>query len=214
MPFWSLAQEEQFYLLWPLLLVVLLGRRVRETRIAWVLAFLVIALVAYRSGLALAEASRTRLYYAPDTHADGLVLGCLLALLCRRGFRVPELLGWLGLLTLAVVFAFPSLTGGYAFGLAPASIAAALVTGAALQPGRLSRCLSFRPLVWFGLISYSLYLWHFFFLVLFDWRAQVALPFTLVVATLCYYKVEKPLRGGFRARLGTVVEPQPAPGQA
>jgi peptidoglycan/LPS O-acetylase OafA/YrhL len=206
-PFWSLAAEEQFYLLWPVLLVALLQRRVRESRVASVLAFFVVALVLYRSGLALAGASKTRLYYAPDTHADGLVLGCLLAFLRRRGLRVPELLGWLGLTVLLVAFAFPSLVGGVAYGLAPASIAAALLTGAALEPGRLSRCLSFGPLVWLGLISYSLYLWHFFCLELFDWRVQVALPLTFVVATLCYYKIEKPLRGGFRARFGNVVEP-------
>ena len=87
-PFWSLAEEEQFYLLWPLLLLLLLRREVRESRVAWALAGLVVVLVAYRSGLALAGASYTRLYYAPDTHADGLVLGCLLALLRRRGLRV------------------------------------------------------------------------------------------------------------------------------
>jgi peptidoglycan/LPS O-acetylase OafA/YrhL len=213
-PYWSLAEEEQFYLLWPLVLVLLLQRRVRESRVAWALALLVIALVAYRSGLALAGASATRLYYAPDTHADGLVLGCLFALLRRRGLRIPELAGWLGLAVLLVAFALPSLTGGFAFGLAPVSIAAALVTGAVLEQGRLSRCFSLRPLVWLGLISYSLYLWHFFCLELFDWRAQFALPVALVVSTLCYYKVERPLRRGFRTRLGQVVEPQPAAGQA
>ncbi len=213
-PFWSLAEEEQFYLLWPLLLLLLLRREVRESRVAWALAGLVVVLVAYRSGLALAGASYTRLYYAPDTHADGLVLGCLLALLRRRGLRVPELLGWLGLAALVVAFAFPSLVGGEAFELAPASIAAALLTGAAMEQGLLSRCLSFRPLVWIGLISYSLYLWHFFCLELFDWRTQVALPVALVVSALCYYKVERPLRRGFRARLGPVVEAEPAPGRA
>jgi len=213
-PFWSLAQEEQFYLLWPVLLVLLLRRRVRESRIAWALGVILIALVVYRYGLAYRGASSTRLYYAPDTHSTGLVLGCLLALLRRRGLRIRELVGWLGLASLLVAFVFPGLTGGLVFGLDPAPIAAVLLTGAALEQGRLSRCLSFRPLVWLGLISYSLYLWHFFCLELFDWRAQVALPITLVVATLCYYKVERPLRRGFRARLGQVVEAQPVPGQA
>jgi peptidoglycan/LPS O-acetylase OafA/YrhL len=99
-------------------------------------------------------------------------------------------------------------------GLAPVSIAAALLTGAALEQGLLSRCLSLRPLVWIGLISYSLYLWHFLCLELFDWRAQFALPVALAVSTLCYYKVERPIRRGFRARVGQVVEVQPAAGPA
>ena len=214
-PFWSLAEEEQFYLLWPVLLLLLLRREVRESRVAWALASLVIALVAYRVGLALGGASATRLYYAPDTHADGLVLGCLLALLRRRGLRVPEFARVARARGPASsAFAFPSFAGRPAFGLAPASIAAALLTGAALEQGRLSRCLGFRPLVWLGLISYSLYLWHFFCLELFDWRTQVALPVALVVSALCYYKVERPLRRGFRARLGPVVEVEPAPGRA
>jgi peptidoglycan/LPS O-acetylase OafA/YrhL len=213
-PYWSLAEEEQFYLLWPLLLVVLLQRRVRESRVAWALAFLVIGLAAYRAGLALAGASATRLYYAPDTHADGLILGCLFALLRRRGLRIPELAGWLGLAVLVAAFAVPSFAGGPAFGLAPVSIAAALLTGAVLEQGRLARCFSTRPLVWLGLISYSLYLWHFFCLEVFDWRAQFALPAAFAAAALCYYKVERPLRKGFRARLSPVLETQSAPGQA
>jgi peptidoglycan/LPS O-acetylase OafA/YrhL len=213
-PFWSLAQEEQFYLLWPILLVLLLRRRARESRIAWALAGILIALVVYRAGLALGGASGTRLYYAPDTHADGLVIGCLLALLRRGGFRVSGPLGWLGLTALLVAFTVVSPTGSFVFELAPVSVAAALVTGAALEPGLLSRWLSFRPLVWLGVISYSLYLWHFFFLSLFHWRAVDALPVTFVVATLCYYKVERPLRKGFGARFGQVVEARPAAGQA
>ena len=213
-PFWSLAEEEQFYLLWPLLLLLLLRREVRESRVAWGLGAILLGLMAYRYGLAADGASATRLYYAPDTHANGLVLGCLLALLRRRGLRVPAFVGWIGLAGLLAAFAFPPFTHGLSFGLDPATIAAALLTGAALEQGLLSRCLGFRPLVWLGLISYSLYLWHFFCLELFDWRTQIALPVALIVSALCYYKVERPLRRGFRARLGSGVKVEPAAGRA
>jgi peptidoglycan/LPS O-acetylase OafA/YrhL len=215
-PFWSLAQEEQFYLLWPLLLALLLTRRVRESRIARTLACVLIVLAAYRVGLRLAGASALRLYCGPDTHADALGLGCLLALLRRGGFRVPQVAGWLGLAALLVAFALLSPTAGpIAYGLAPMSIAGALLVGAALEPGLLSRCLSFRPLVWLGVISYSLYLWHLFFFWLLDWREPLlALPLTLVVATFCYYKVESPLRTAFRPRLTPTIEAQPASGHA
>jgi len=217
LPLWSLAQEEQFYLLWPLLLVLLLARRVRESRIAVALACVFLALAVYRAGLGLAGASMVRLYCGPDTHADGLVLGCLLALVRRRGVRVPQLAGWLGLGALLAAYALaPPIgpPGPIAYGLAPMSIASTLLVGAAVQPGFLSRCLSFRPLVWLGVISYSLYVWHYVILWLVGWRALFALPLTLVVATLCYYKVEKPLRTAFRSRrIPEALEVLPAPAQ-
>jgi peptidoglycan/LPS O-acetylase OafA/YrhL len=203
-PFWSLAQEEQFYLLWPFLLLFLLRRRVSEARIAVFLVCLFIGLVAYRAGLGLAGASYHRLYAGPDTHADGLVLGCLLALLRRQGFRVPQWAGWLGLATLLLAYAFapPVRTiAADAYGLGPMSIASALLVGAAVKPGFLSSCLSFRPLVRLGVMSYSLYLWHVFIFWLLDWRAPlVALPITLAVGALSYYVVEMPLRNAHRAR--------------
>jgi peptidoglycan/LPS O-acetylase OafA/YrhL len=215
-PFWSLAQEEQFYLVWPLLLVLLLTRRVSESRIAVALACAFLALATYRAGLGLTGASWNRLYFGPDTHADGLVLGCLLALLRRRGLRIPQWAGWAGLASLAVAFALvpelPRATPEIAYGLAPMAIAGTLLVGAALEAGVLARCFSRRPVVWLGEISYSLYLWHMFIFWLFDWREPlVALAVTLVVATLCYYKIEKPLRTAFRSRSSPAVEIRPAP---
>ncbi len=81
---WSLAQEEQFYVLWPLALLAL-RRRLTERRVMTLLAAGFVALVMYRAALAGAGAGWHRLYYAPDTHMDGLVLGCLLAYARRRG---------------------------------------------------------------------------------------------------------------------------------
>ena len=215
-PFWSLAQEEQFYLLWPFVLVLLLKRGVRESRVAVVLIGLVIALATYRAALTLSGASLVRIYGGPDTHADGLLLGCALALLRRRGLRVPQAAGWGGLAVLLAAFAVLSGTiGTIAYGLAPMSIACTLLVGAALEPGVLSSCLSWRPLAWIGLISYSLYLWHDFVLWLIGGRAPlVALPLTLAVATLTYYKVERPLRNRLGARHGRGREAQPAPGSS
>ena len=214
-PFWSLAQEEQFYLLWPLVLLALLRRGVRESRIAVVLLCLFVGLAVYRAGLGLTGASWNRIYFGPDTHADGLVLGCLLALLSRRGFRVPQLAGWLGLGALFAAYAFaPSLTtvSPIAYGLAPMSIAAVLLVGAAVEPGLLHRCLSFRPLVWLGVMSYSLYLWHMFVFWLFDWQKPLlAIPVTLAIGTLSYYKVEKPLRSAYRNRRPAPVAAEAAP---
>ena len=76
---WSLAMEEQFYLLWPALLVFIFSRRA----ICCVLA-MIIAMVTWRCFLALDGADPERTYNGFDTHGDALLIGCLLALLVRR----------------------------------------------------------------------------------------------------------------------------------
>src|SRR4051794_6026981 len=78
---WSLAQEEQFYLLWPAALLAV--KRVRNP--AALLTILAAALMAYRAGLLVAGASEVRVFYAPDTNMSGLVLGSALAFQRRTG---------------------------------------------------------------------------------------------------------------------------------
>jgi peptidoglycan/LPS O-acetylase OafA/YrhL len=213
--FWSLAQEEQFYLLWPIVLVLLLKRGVRESRIAGLLIGLAIVLAVYAAGLALAGASPTRIYDGPDTHAGGLLLGCAFAVLRRRGVRISQPLGWVGLATLVGCSVLAPTTSSPAFVIPLIAIAATVFVGSVLEPGLLARCFSWRPLVWLGVISYSLYLWHSVVFWLLGWRNPlVALPITLAVSTLSYYKVERPLRKGFRAKSVEGVKTQPVPGFA
>ena len=215
-PYWSLAEEEQFYLLWPLLLSVLLTRRIRESRLAVGLGCAFVVLALYRVGLGLAGASMNRLYFAPDTHSDALVLGCLLAVLRRRGLRVPQWAGWAALAGLCVGWVLVPFTAGpIAYLTAPMSIAAMLFVGAAVEPGLLSRVLSTRPLVGIGVIAYSIYLWHFVIYSAFGYPIGYLGPFvagavTLGVATLSYHKVEKPLRARGRARATAPVAAKPS----
>jgi peptidoglycan/LPS O-acetylase OafA/YrhL len=203
-PFWSLAEEEQFYLVWPILLLLILRRGVRESRIAAGLGCIVVALSAYGAVLGLTGSTATRIYYAPDTHSAALTLGCLLALLWRAGLRVPQPIGWLALAALVGGSSLATRTATVAYLLPLMATAATLFVGAALEPGILSRFLSWRPVVWVGLISYGLYVWHFFFLWLFDWHAPfVSLALTLAAATFSYYGIEKPLRARLRSRRAT-----------
>ena len=199
---WSLAAEEQFYLLWPVLLGVLV---VHRRRLTLAIAILFVALVCYRIGLAASGSSMRRLYYGPDTHADGLVLGCLAALVRPH---VRRSLGRIALATVVAFFALGAWTVSWlAYGLPLFEIAAALVVLAAADSGLPE--LTLRPLVWLGLISYSLYLWHqparFIVGKTHPW---VGLPFALLLALGSYRLVEQRFRRGRRT---SVHSPLPQP---
>ena len=176
--FWSLSVEEQFYLFWPFLFVVaaLIGRsRRRYGRVAAIgLAAGVfaasLAYSAYYTGANPAAA-----YFVTTTRIWELALGGIVAMLPGRIAAVLRRQGWLGWIGLAMVGASAFvLSGSSAF---PGTVALLPVGGAALMiiggslgavfgPGRL---LALRPMVFLGDISYSLYLWHWPLIVL--WQA-------------------------------------------
>jgi peptidoglycan/LPS O-acetylase OafA/YrhL len=209
-PLWSLAQEEQFYLVWPPLLILLLRKRLTSRRIIRALVLVFVALVGYRAALAASGASWHRIYYAPDTHADGLVLGCLLAYLRRSGLCVR------GVISIAAAFMFvvAVLFGGETiawsvYGLPMVEVASAVLVLSALESGVVERALSFSPLVWIGSISYSLYVWGQFGRWLAPGRGNVflALALTVILTLVSYYLIERP----FRARSRRSIGPTPAP---
>ena len=190
---WSLAEEEQFYLIWPLLLLAF----ARTRRLLMFTLALTGVLILYRAGLAIGGASLNRLYFGPDTHADGLTMGALLAIIRqRRSITVPEgLLPWIvGCFTLAVLI--PNLnTGWHIVGLPLFEIVCAALIAAAVSGSSLATALSWPPLVFLGQISYSLYLWHFMLLWAFGWKYEmIALPVAFACAWLSYRFVEQPLR--------------------
>jgi len=76
---WSLAVEEQFYLLWPALFVLLMHRRFSRGCMALSLALIAVAEMVYRVAAASAGYSSYRIYYGTDTHSDGLLIGCAIA---------------------------------------------------------------------------------------------------------------------------------------
>lgn len=192
---WSLAEEEQFYLVWPLLLLLV----ARTRRPVYWIAALVIALVAYRSTLIVDGATMHRMYRAPDTHSEGLLLGAVLAFLRRQGFTAGEWAGKLGV-ALAVP---PVIVWMWGIGLPVFELGAVLLVAAAVGDTEIARALSVRPLVWLGQRSYSFYLWHFTVLWAFGLsRALLALPLAFACALLSYRFVEQ----WFRSRR---VEPRP-----
>ena len=190
---WSLATEEQFYLLWPAALLLIARRHPAR----WVGA-MIVAMFAGRILLWLSGAPLNHLQYSPDARPIGLVVGCLLALMpARRWLRLPSATPF-ALLGLLVCFSAARGGGlGWPTILAPliASVATAGIIMAAQQGANVARLLSLPPAVFIGRVSYGLYLYSA--PICFLGAAKGINPLILIgasvaVAALSYEFVEKP----------------------
>ena len=217
---WSLAIEEQFYLVWPLvlLLVLRLGRR------SWRQFGLVVTVAVGLASAALMAllfhpgGDPTRVYYGTDTRLFDLMAGATLAFLAGlpsqpnpRAQRTLHIAAPIAAIGLGVCWVTSGTSGGlprdWMFDggfLLCAVLAAVVVADARLtQPGTLGRLLATPPLHFLGTISYGIYLWHWpIFVYLTGTRTGlstfpldvVRVVLTLVVSTASYYLVERPLR--------------------
>jgi peptidoglycan/LPS O-acetylase OafA/YrhL len=196
---WSLAEEEQFYLVWPLLLLLF----ARSRRIVLWILILAFGLAAYRAGLLLNGAPGGRVYFGPDTHADGLIIGAALAAArLRWGFHVGEWAGKLGMAALVPAALLGWQIRWWGEWAQPVfEISIAILICAAISQTALARGLASWPLVWVGQRSYSLYVWSgtvltgliFLFGSSYTTRTA-AFAATFVVATLSYRFIEQPFR--------------------
>jgi peptidoglycan/LPS O-acetylase OafA/YrhL len=206
---WSLAEEEQFYAVWPLMLMLI----VRNRRLVLTVGLLLAALVAYRIGLVLSGASRQRLYMGPDLHAEGLMAGALLAVIRfrRPAFAVSEGVAQFSLAVfLLAAFFMQPLSPSWNYGLPLVELAAVGLVAASVSATALAEALSWRPLVWLGAISYSLYLWPPVVEWLFGGGYRgVTLPLGVVLAWASYRFIEQPFRRS-RRRIERAVRASPA----
>lgn len=162
--FWSLAVEEQFYLFWPIILLILFG--IGRRKLVGV-GVSVIALTSFIFSLYLTSTHPIWSFYILPTRAWELALGALVLFLPKR-IVIPPLLSIIALLALiygTVVFNEATPFPGSA-ALVPATATALLLALVKQRPIAFNRVSSFRTVQWLGEISYPLYLWHWPVLVI------------------------------------------------
>ncbi|KZS44360.1 acyltransferase [Paenibacillus glucanolyticus] len=217
--FWSLAVEEQFYLLWPLIMLAGLKLFPRRGQL-----FSFIAAGAAASALVMALIYQpgedpSRVYYGTDTRAFGLLIGAGLAIVwpswklsLQVSTAVRRRLNLTGAAALLIILfmmwqvdrydPFLYRGGMFLFSMAAAVLVAVLAHPAA----SISRLLSWKPLLWVGVRSYGIYLWHYPVMILTSPASgsgdlslpQVVLQITasVILAALSWKYVEEPIRHG------------------
>ncbi|HEU5150489.1 MAG TPA: acyltransferase family protein [Iamia sp.] len=236
---WSLSVEEQWYLVFPVVLAVGLrsARRIRPVLAA--LVVLAAASALWMAHLAAGPVELSRAYYGTDARAHSLLVGAVLAVAAaqwplHRARRLVALLGWAGAVVVVAAFALVHESDRWMYrgGFLGLALASAAVVAAVALPGAsgpLPRVLGWRPLVAVGKVSYGLYLWHWPVDVVLTpdrtgldgdaaWQEPALLALrtaVAVAATVASYRwVEQPVRrhgvAGLRIRLPGPLRGRPA----
>ncbi len=238
--FWSLAIEEQFYLVLPFTLFCVLkfGGKLRHRRNLSIIILVLAALSALEMTLIYDPTQDpTRVYYGTDTRAFSLLMGAFVAVLTtgakdrvprvvREAFAVVGAVGVLACLALMSGEDPFTYQGGMVL---CSALTAFLVYGTiARDAGWVAKILSCKPFIWIGKRSYGLYLWHYPLVLLFTpvngsfgmdgLLMAAAVACTFICAELSYRFVENPIRYGIakekRAEASAAPAPAPAPAQS
>lgn len=203
---WSLSVEEQFYLLWPLVLIIAARFRAPHTVLATIIAAGILYPAIGRAAIA-DSAPELQIYFRSDMRFDGLMFGAAVALLtqtCHSRPRFSTLLAILGWAALAIILVMARTelleTGAlYQWGFTLVNFCgAALIASLVWCPAQqLQKLMSLAWLRWLGVISYGIYLWHWpVFRALRPleggWTRKVTeIALSILIAALSYYLMER-----------------------
>src|SRR6056297_286540 len=209
--FWSLAIEEQFYWLWPLVLLVVLPRIASQRRFA-VIATMALA-ASISAPVTAAVWSSAAAYFTTWTRSAEILVGAALATWTARS-RIPDWVGRLAWPSLAAVLVIGAITPAgrgwpYDGGLPLfALVSAALIAALQAPPERslgVTALLSTRPVVWVGTVSYGIYLFHWPVIVWLTedrtglgrwWLVALQIAVTMVATVASFLLLERPVRAG------------------
>jgi peptidoglycan/LPS O-acetylase OafA/YrhL len=211
---WSLSIEEQFYILWPMLLIALLRFTRSRKHVVFVITLLGFSSWLMRMYFAVSGSAVSRLYNGLDTRADGLLIGCLLGVLLSSNLineyywrLLEKALKFLAPLCAIGLVSFCIFTPSYQnkhmyyWGFFVVAILTAIIILDIFVSSKsiIKQILSIKLLVWIGSISYGLYLWHYpigIAMRLWGFRGIEILTIgsclTFLVASASYYLLERP----------------------
>ena len=206
--FWSLSVEEQFYIVWPALLMLLLWKS-RDRHMRAIVAITLLSVASLALCIWQTTQSQPWAFFGLHTRAWELGVGALVALTWKYIEQLPTnfraFIGWLGLF--AVVVSGLTITEKLAF---PGKLALlpVVATALVLMAGQHThwgpqRILSITPLQWIGARSYSIYLWHWPVLIIAESHAGrsltvterlIAIAASVIAASLSHHFLENPVR--------------------
>jgi peptidoglycan/LPS O-acetylase OafA/YrhL len=209
--YWSLSVEEQFYLLWPVLMLMVGVFAARKWRAGSLVLLTAVTVASFAYSVAQSHSSPGTAFFVSTTRIWELGIGALLALSATQVGRLPVFVraagGWVGLAAIAyAALVFDGSTTWPGVNALVPTVGAALViaSGIAVTAGSPQRLLSLPPMVWIGGLSYSIYLWHWPMLVaakadhphLRLRYAVLLMILSVVPAWLCHKYIEDPIRFG------------------